>query len=65
MPTPRPDIDVTLSAVERPGVKMVFNRARGDIVCHSPAVVTLAAMARMPNLSTLIPRPSSAISMMI
>ena len=55
MPTPRPDVAVTVSAVEKPGVKMTSRSSASDIECAGSPMPA----ARSRTLSTSMPPPSS------
>ena len=65
MPTPRPEMALTWSAVESPGAKMSSSRARSLRPVTSDGLRMRAASARATSFSVSIPRPSSLISIRI
>ena len=65
IPTPRPDTDVTLAAVENPGLKMCCMTCLSFIVAISASVARPFCRIFCFNFSIGRPLPSSEISMMM
>ena len=65
MPTPRPDTEVTLAAVEKPGWKMNFATWASLIRSTSESVAMPLSAAFLRMAAKFRPLPSSAISMVI
>ena len=65
MPTPRPETEVTLAAVEKPGANMYRHRTSLDMRASSASVARPSASALARMRSTSRPRPSSVISMVM
>jgi len=63
MPTPRPEMPVTVSAVEKPGLKIRLSFAVLSMHAASASVITPLLMAEAASLSGSMPRPSSRTSM--
>ena len=63
MPTPRPEMLLTCSAVENPGWKMTLTMSRSGRVAASSAVIRPFCTALRRMMLASMPAPSSAISM--
>ena len=64
MPTPRPEMLLTCSAVLKPGAKIRFTSSRSPIRAACSAVMTPFWIALAFTRSVLTPPPSSEISML-